>query len=43
MYRLPNLITILRVVLVPVFAVCFALPGNGWRLVAFGTSSASRG
>jgi cardiolipin synthase len=35
MYRLPNAITILRVVLVPVFAVAFSLPGNNWRLVAF--------
>jgi len=35
MYRLPNAITILRVVLVPVFAIAFALPGNNWRLVAF--------
>jgi cardiolipin synthase len=35
MYRLPNAITILRVVLVPVFAVAFALPGNTWRMVAF--------
>ncbi|HSM94820.1 MAG TPA: CDP-diacylglycerol--glycerol-3-phosphate 3-phosphatidyltransferase [Rhizomicrobium sp.] len=35
MYRLPNAITILRIVLVPVFAIAFALPGNTWRLVAF--------
>jgi cardiolipin synthase len=35
MYRLPNAITIMRVVLVPVFAVAFALPGNTWRMVAF--------
>ncbi|MBS0276075.1 MAG: CDP-diacylglycerol--glycerol-3-phosphate 3-phosphatidyltransferase [Proteobacteria bacterium] len=35
MYRLPNAITILRVVLVPVFAIAFALPGNTWRMVAF--------
>ncbi|HEY8947362.1 MAG TPA: CDP-diacylglycerol--glycerol-3-phosphate 3-phosphatidyltransferase [Rhizomicrobium sp.] len=35
MYRLPNAITILRVILVPVFAIAFALPGNTWRLVAF--------
>jgi len=35
MYRLPNAITIARIVLVPVFAVAFALPGDTWRLVAF--------
>ncbi|MGN6149101.1 MAG: CDP-alcohol phosphatidyltransferase family protein, partial [Rhizomicrobium sp.] len=35
MYRLPNAITILRIVLVPVFAIAFALPGDTWRLVAF--------
>ena len=35
MYRLPNAITILRIVLVPIFAIAFALPGNTWRLVAF--------
>jgi CDP-diacylglycerol--glycerol-3-phosphate 3-phosphatidyltransferase len=35
MYRLPNAITIARIVLVPVFAIAFALPGDTWRLVAF--------
>lgn len=35
MYRLPNAITIARIVLVPIFAIAFALPGNTWRLVAF--------
>src|SRR6201996_2005562 len=35
MYRLPNAITIMRIVLVPVFAIAFAMPGNGWRFVAF--------
>jgi len=35
MYRLPNAITIMRVVLVPVFAIAFSLPGNTWRMVAF--------
>ncbi|MGN6515637.1 MAG: CDP-alcohol phosphatidyltransferase family protein [Rhizomicrobium sp.] len=35
MYRLPNAITIARILLVPVFAIAFALPGNTWRLVAF--------
>lgn len=35
MFTLPNLITILRILLVPVFAVTFALPGLGARVVAF--------
>jgi CDP-diacylglycerol--glycerol-3-phosphate 3-phosphatidyltransferase len=35
MFRLPNAITITRILLVPVFAVAFVLPGDGWRLVAF--------
>ncbi|HEY2033381.1 MAG TPA: CDP-diacylglycerol--glycerol-3-phosphate 3-phosphatidyltransferase [Rhizomicrobium sp.] len=35
MYRLPNAITIARIVLVPIFAIAFALPGNTWRLIAF--------
>lgn len=35
MYRLPNAITIARIVLVPLFAIAFALPGDTWRLVAF--------
>lgn len=35
MFRLPNLLTILRILLVPVFAVTFVLPGNTARLVAF--------
>src|ERR1700742_2570352 len=35
MFRLPNAITITRILLVPVFAVAFALPGDTWRLVAF--------
>src|SRR6201994_3527031 len=36
MFALPNALTILRIVLVPVFAVAFVLPGDGARLVAFG-------
>ncbi|MDE2183653.1 MAG: CDP-diacylglycerol--glycerol-3-phosphate 3-phosphatidyltransferase [Alphaproteobacteria bacterium] len=36
MFRLPNLITILRIVLVPVFAVAFWIPGDTARLTAFG-------
>jgi len=35
MYRLPNAITIARILLVPVFVIAFALPGTTWRLVAF--------
>ncbi|MGH6871451.1 MAG: CDP-diacylglycerol--glycerol-3-phosphate 3-phosphatidyltransferase [Rhizomicrobium sp.] len=37
MFRLPNAITISRILLVPVFAVTFVLGGDAWRLVAFGT------
>ena len=35
MFQLPNLITISRILLVPVFAVAFALPGDTARLTAF--------
>jgi cardiolipin synthase len=35
MFRLPNAITITRILLVPVFAVAFVLPGDTARLVAF--------
>ena len=35
MFRLPNLLTILRILLVPVFAVAFVLPGSTARIVAF--------
>ncbi len=35
MLNLPNALTILRIALVPVFAVAFVLPGTGARLVAF--------
>jgi cardiolipin synthase (CMP-forming) len=35
MFRLPNTLTILRILLVPVFAIAFALPGTAARLVAF--------
>ena len=35
MFRLPNILTILRILLVPVFAVAFAMPGSTARLVAF--------
>jgi CDP-diacylglycerol--glycerol-3-phosphate 3-phosphatidyltransferase len=35
MFRLPNAITIMRILLVPVFAVAFVLPGTTARVVAF--------
>jgi cardiolipin synthase len=35
MLRLPNILTLLRIVLVPVFAVAFVMPGDTARLVAF--------
>jgi cardiolipin synthase (CMP-forming) len=35
MTALPNLLTVLRIVLVPVFALAFWLPGDTGRLVAF--------
>jgi CDP-diacylglycerol--glycerol-3-phosphate 3-phosphatidyltransferase len=35
MVRLPNTLTILRILLVPVFAITFALPGTTARLFAF--------
>jgi len=35
MLRLPNILTILRILLVPVFAVTYALPGTTARLIAF--------
>ena len=35
MVLLPNALTILRIALVPVFAIAFALPGNTSRLIAF--------
>jgi cardiolipin synthase len=35
MFTLPNALTILRIALVPVFVVCFILPGETARLTAF--------
>ncbi|MBV8976896.1 MAG: CDP-diacylglycerol--glycerol-3-phosphate 3-phosphatidyltransferase [Alphaproteobacteria bacterium] len=35
MLALPNILTILRIVLVPVFALAFVLPGEAARLTAF--------
>lgn len=35
MLALPNLLTIMRIVLVPVFALAFVMPGETARLVAF--------
>ena len=36
MFRLPNILTVLRIALVPVFAIAFVLPGDTARLIAFG-------
>ncbi|HKQ44557.1 MAG TPA: CDP-diacylglycerol--glycerol-3-phosphate 3-phosphatidyltransferase [Rhizomicrobium sp.] len=36
MFALPNALTILRIALVPVFAIAFVLPGEAARLIAFG-------
>jgi cardiolipin synthase (CMP-forming) len=36
MFRLPNILTVFRIVLVPVFAIAFVLPGDTARLIAFG-------
>ena len=35
MFALPNALTIMRIVLVPVFAVAFVMPGSVSRIVAF--------
>jgi cardiolipin synthase len=35
MFSLPNLITLGRILLVPVFVIAFALPGDAARLIAF--------
>src|ERR1700686_2503858 len=35
MFTIPNMVTISRIALVPVFVVAFALPGDSARLVAF--------
>jgi cardiolipin synthase len=35
MFALPNALTILRIVLVPVFVVAFVLPGEAARMIAF--------
>jgi cardiolipin synthase len=35
MFALPNALTIMRIVLVPIFAVAFVIPGDVARLVAF--------
>jgi CDP-diacylglycerol--glycerol-3-phosphate 3-phosphatidyltransferase len=36
MLRLPNILTLFRIALVPVFAVAFVMPGDNARLIAFG-------
>ena len=35
MFALPNALTILRIVLVPIFVIAFVIPGDAARLVAF--------
>jgi len=35
MFQLPNMLTVMRILLVPVFAVAFVLPGDGWQITAF--------
>jgi len=35
MFALPNALTIMRIVLVPIFAVAFVLPGDPARMIAF--------
>ena len=35
MFQLPNALTVLRILLVPVFAFAFMLPGDTWRLASF--------
>ena len=35
MFALPNALTILRIVLVPIFAIAFVMPGEAARLIAF--------
>ena len=35
MFRIPNTLTVLRILLVPVFAIAFVLPGEVARLTAF--------
>jgi cardiolipin synthase (CMP-forming) len=36
MLRLPNILTLFRIALVPVFAVAFVMPGDNARLIALG-------
>ena len=35
MFRIPNTLTVLRILLVPVFAIAFVMPGEAARLTAF--------
>ena len=35
MFALPNALTILRLLLVPVFAIAYVMPGDAARMVAF--------
>jgi phosphatidylglycerophosphate synthase len=36
MLNLPNILTLFRIALVPVFALAFAMPGQTGKLIAFG-------
>src|SRR4029079_5423231 len=35
MFQIPNTLTLLRILLVPVFAIAFVIPGEAARLTAF--------
>src|SRR5471030_1211501 len=35
MFQIPNTLTVLRILLVPVFAIAFVIPGEAARLTAF--------
>src|SRR5579871_2135869 len=35
MFRIPNTLTVMRILLVPVFAIAFVIPGEAARLTAF--------
>src|SRR3984885_9116661 len=35
MFHIPNMLTVMRILLVPVFAVAFVMPGDAARITAF--------
>ena len=35
MFQIPNTLTVMRILLVPVFAIAFVIPGEAARLTAF--------